>query len=619
MLKEFTLFPATVDLNNDSLTIVSEPKKIRLGVDWLKQWKQRFEEEWPTILSGLQDKGVMQIMLESESALLLLPLVLSQPTPFNKHVLYSDNVYLSAVDWELVEHFYQQSGLISGQIQSVFVWLRESWPLALPGVHRLDADDDSYSLTLALGEPAYMQQQWLCSIDVYVRDDVTEQRLWPWVLRYAAAHCHFLMATSLLERQDFKEAAKKAGMRLEGNSASRPHLERLSQVKSQAREQKRRIAIVGGGIAGAGIAGVMQKRGWEVTVFDPAFAESHAAKHRNHIAAAMTPFISVDDNYKSRLSRNALLRALHHWRDFPDEVIVSRRGNLEINRDKGYGKDITFAVEVLAFPEEWVRRFSPAEVSELLGFELKEEGIFWPKARLISPEKLLEHIYRTFPVEQRCETIVCVQKMQKDGGWELYGQDENLLGQFEQVVLANAVDCLSILEKSHLLQRHNVAGQLRAAMPKIETTMHWMGGEVMHVPASRLKRVPQVALGGQGYFLPPNSEGLCVLGSTYRHGVRDPGLSLEGQAIIKDKMPVALDELIPSATPEPGWSGGRAVVQGRLPVICELEYAKGLWLAVAYGSHGLTWSSFAGDIIGATLDGEPVPLEKELFKAIGLR
>jgi tRNA 5-methylaminomethyl-2-thiouridine biosynthesis bifunctional protein len=128
-----------------------------------------------------------------------------------------------------------------------------------------------------------------------------------------------------------------------------------------------------------------------------------------------------------------------------------------------------------------------------------------------------------------------------------------------------------------------------------------------------------VPLGGQGYFLPPTTEGVCVLGSTYRHGVQDPGVTLEGQQVIKDKMAIALTELMSAEQPEAGWSGGRAVVQGRLPVICELDYAQNLWLAVGYGSHGLTWSSFAGDIIGSILEGEPVPLERDLFKAIGLR
>ncbi|MDO5668056.1 MAG: FAD-dependent oxidoreductase [Alcaligenaceae bacterium] len=619
MLKEFTLYPATVNIKDGALLIVSEPKILRLTTAWLKLWQQRFEEKWSSVLSSLQTKGLMQIMLEGESAWLLLPLVLSQATPFNKHVLYSDNVYLSAANWEQIECFYQQSGVESEQINAVFAWLRNYWPLALPGVHRLDAEDASYSLTLGLGEPSYLQQQWLCSIDVFVRDEAKEQRSWPWVLRYAAAHCHFLMESSIFERDDFQAAAKKAGMRLEGASGSRPHLEPSVRGESQLGTKKRTMAIVGGGIAGAGIAGVMHQRGWQVTVFDPAFAESNAARHKNHIAAAMTPFISVDDNHKSRLSRNAILRALHHWRDFPDEVMVSRSGNLEVNRDHGYGKDITLAVETLAFPEQWVRRLSPSEVSDLLGFELPDEGIFWPKARLISPEKLLAHLYQHFPVQQRDALISRIQKRQSDGDWALYGQDGELLGQFHQVVLANAADCLAILEKSDLMQRTNVAGEVRAAMPKIEATMHWMGGEVMHVPANRLKHVPQVALGGQGYFLPPVAQGECVLGSTYRHGVRDPGLSVEGQAVIKEKIPVPLDELDSSTELESGWSGGRAVVQGRLPVICELEYARGCWLAVAYGSHGLTWSSFAGDIIGTTLDGEPVPLEKELVKALGLR
>lgn len=616
MLKEFKLFPATLVVNEAALTIHSELTEFTVAETWLQQWQRRFDLQWAELERSFKNRDAVQIMLEGERVLLLLPLLLAQVGSSKKHFLLSNNVHLAAADWQQVAQFYKQCGIASTKLSAVFAWLRQVWPLALPGVHRLDAEDAAYSVSLGLGDPVYMQQQWLCSIDVFVRDELEGHRQWPWVLRYGAAHCRFLMSEALLQREDFKAAAKKAGMRVEGTQGTRAHLQsHLPNAK-----QHRRIAIVGGGIAGAGIAMVMQKRGWEVTVFDPAFAESNAAKHKNHIAAAMTPFISVDDNHKSRLSRNALLRALHHWRDFPDEVILSRRGNLEINRDKGYGKDISLAVETLAFPEDWVRRLNPTEVSALLGFELNEEGIFWPKARLISPEKLLQHIYKCFTLKLRSEMVASVERLQpEEDGWILYDEAKRALGQFEQVVLANAADCLAILEESRLLMRANVAGQLKEAMPKIASTMHWMGGEVMHVAAARLKQVPQVGLGGQGYFLPPTGEGLCVLGSTYRHGVRDPGLSHEGQAVIKEKIPVDLSGLIAAEQVEAGWSGGRAVVQGRLPVICELDYAKGLWLAVAYGSHGLTWSCFAGDIIGATLDGEPIPLEKELFKAIGLR
>lgn len=611
MLKEFILYPANIDISDDCLQFTSAINNIHLNSEWLKTWQHHFESHWPQITQHLRDKNSVQIMLEGESALLLLPLVLMHKSNTKKHIIFSDNVYFPSHGWTQVARFYQQSGINCTRLETVFSQLIKHWPIALPGVHRLDLDNVDATLTLGFGDASHLQQQWNCSIDLFVRDQRIGQRLWPWMLLYAAPKSYFLMDESLLKEASFLVATKKYGIQLNGFSALRHH---LAEPKKNCRKT---IAIIGGGIAGAGIAHVMHKRAWQVTVFDPMFAESTACQHQNHLAAAMTPFISIDDNHKSRLSRNAILRALYHWDDFPDEVILSRQGNVEINRDKGYGKDISLAVDSLALPKAWVQQLNPAQLSDILGFELAEKGIYWPMARLISPEKLLQYIYEQYAIERRATRVSRVQK--QDDLWRLYDEENELLGQFEQVVIANAADCIGILEKSALLQRHNIAGQKQSTMPKIESTLHWMGGEVMHVSVENLKQVPKVALGGQGYFLPPTREGICVLGSTYRHDVRDPGLSLEGQQIIKEKMPLDLNELSDSAHLQSGWSGGRAVVQGRLPVICELDHAKGIWLAVAYGSHGLTWSSFAGDIIGASLDGEPIPLEKELLKAIALR
>jgi tRNA 5-methylaminomethyl-2-thiouridine biosynthesis bifunctional protein len=56
-----------------------------------------------------------------------------------------------------------------------------------------------------------------------------------------------------------------------------------------------------------------------------------------------------------------------------------------------------------------------------------------------------------------------------------------------------------------------------------------------------------------------------------------------------------------------------------LPVIGQAGRDTGLWLACAYGSRGLTWSALAGDIIGAQMDEEPVPLERDLLGKIAPR
>jgi tRNA 5-methylaminomethyl-2-thiouridine biosynthesis bifunctional protein len=68
-----------------------------------------------------------------------------------------------------------------------------------------------------------------------------------------------------------------------------------------------------------------------------------------------------------------------------------------------------------------------------------------------------------------------------------------------------------------------------------------------------------------------------------------------------------------------GWAGWRAAVHDRLPVIGQAGRDTGLWLACAYGSRGLTWSALAGDIIGAQMDEEPVPLERDLLGKIAPR
>ncbi|KOF53182.1 hypothetical protein AD428_15330, partial [Achromobacter sp. DMS1] len=63
----------------------------------------------------------------------------------------------------------------------------------------------------------------------------------------------------------------------------------------------------------------------------------------------------------------------------------------------------------------------------------------------------------------------------------------------------------------------------------------------------------------------------------------------------------------------------RAVLPGRLPAVGELPHAPGVWLAAGYASRGLSWSALMGEVIGAALAGEPMPLESDLLRLIGPR
>jgi tRNA 5-methylaminomethyl-2-thiouridine biosynthesis bifunctional protein len=65
-----------------------------------------------------------------------------------------------------------------------------------------------------------------------------------------------------------------------------------------------------------------------------------------------------------------------------------------------------------------------------------------------------------------------------------------------------------------------------------------------------------------------------------------------------------------------GWVGQRAVVPDRFPVVGPVQDSPGLWVATGFASRGLTWASLAGDLIAATLTGEPMPLENDIITRI---
>ena len=52
----------------------------------------------------------------------------------------------------------------------------------------------------------------------------------------------------------------------------------------------------------------------------------------------------------------------------------------------------------------------------------------------------------------------------------------------------------------------------------------------------------------------------------------------------------------------------------RLPVVGKIT--EGVYAAFAYGSRGIIWSALAAEIIAAELEGEPLPVEASLARAL---
>ena len=491
------------------------------------------------------------------------------------------------------------------------------WPPLLPGLHRLEFDGGAVTLTLAFGPAERMAAQLRARVDAYFLDGFSPRlnpRMWDeGVLRRLGrlAAPDATLATwsaaaavrDSLRRAGFDvarqpgEAGKwhiTVGRRTDWAAAQTP-------VVPEATALRGPVLVVGAGLAGAGVAHALARRGCEVVVLAP-----DTPAHHHHLAAALTPVIARDDNARARLSRAGSRMAQSSWAHLPADI-VRRTGTLQLERDDARPV-LQEALGALAFPASWARPVTREEGSALAGMALARGGVFLADGMLVRPQPLIDALLDHPMVRRRTGQVLRLTA--RDCGWAAEDAEGAVLVQAGAVVLANAVGARAVLAHSGLLD----------ALPRV-AQMHALAGEVTQIPAGVLAGGPRCVVAGEGYLLPAVDD-WCVAGGTYVHGAERSDLSEVGQGVNLGKAAGLLASPglpLPAAGSLPGWAGWRAVQPGRLPAVGALAHAPGVWLATGYASRGLSWSALMGEVIAAGLYAEPAPLEADLLAAIAPR
>ena len=537
----------------------------------------------------------------------------------------------------------------------------------LPGVHRFDAPAHRLTVTRLIGPITQTFAQLVAVVDLVLVDSSDRlagiDHYADTVLRIAAPDLAVVAPQPVLEQ--LQQAIRNKGSRALTvhplAQAWRVLLVQLHKPAKPPAASTRTAWVVGGSLAGAGVAYALALRGWQVHVTDPALAHGQRGPQAGHLAAALTPLISVDDNFKARLSRAGVYRAHQRWADFDADTIVARSGTLELARSKGHARDLLQAVQAMAYPEGWVRLIAPAQAATCAGVGVARHGAYFAKGMTVSPPNLISKLLSHPNIV--CHGVQIDSLRQGAQGWQLRSHQNDepvIVAECDTVILAAAAHTPALLAKSGLDQHTLRSGRRQSTLPAI-MSMDVLAGQVMHVPATLLPQVPASVIGAEGYFLPP-VQGQCVLGSTYEREPAGQGCTRHGQQQIVSKLapalapavlqpvidamavtvpnagsrqPVSLGEVGDNgdkaaatraqgaqhndAAVFAGWAGSRAVIRGRLPAFGPMRHAPGLWLACGYASHGLTWSALAGDVIAAMLGAEPVPLERDLLQAVAPR
>jgi tRNA 5-methylaminomethyl-2-thiouridine biosynthesis bifunctional protein len=512
--------------------------------------------------------------------------------------------------------------------------LVRQWPLNLPGVHRLEFEKLNVTLTLAVGPANLMLSRLTLAAEAVILSEAQLVEPAPGQVAGAVGLGRLVKANTVLLAVATRASwpawfetslalheqavyRLEAGLQAPGPTSSVLLLLRArvspqvldgaaSHVSGDSPAASRHLVVVGGGLAGLHVAQALALRGWRVTVLDASCAQ--VLPHAGHLAAALTPVVSRQDDQYARLSRAGSLRAQARWAKMPD-TIVTPCGALQLQRVSGRVVDLKSLAEGLGFSEQFMRFVDAARASELAGLSLARGGLYFPTARRVQPQALLAKLAQTEGITCLSAQVARVERVERGlGGWRLLDLTGRVLLEAPQVVLAAGLETQQLLEASGLL-----ATSSRLA------SMYGLGGELTYVDQECLSGGPRCIVSGDGYVLPA-VQGQCVVGGSYLNKAgSDEAVAVARQENLERGAQLLNVTLPPSARAPSlltGWGGQRAVIPDRFPVVGPVSGYAGLWVATGYASRGLTWASLVGDLIAARLTNEPLPLENDIIAKI---
>ena len=387
----------------------------------------------------------------------------------------------------------------------------------------------------------------------------------------------------------------------------------------------------------------LAQRGWQVSVLDA--APEPAAGASALPAGVVAPHVSPDDRPLSQLTRAGvratLTRAaglLRAGRDYAASGVLERHESGKRRRPAAWlADDLPLAAQAESLAGEHPLTRAQAQAAQLPLNE-SHPALWHLRAGWARPAALVCAMLGAPGIAWRGNYAVA-RIDRADGSWRLRDARGDTLVEAELVVIAAGFDSLALLDDS--LPLHALRGQVAwgpmpggaadAALPPFPVNGH--GSLIAHLPGD----------GGPRW----------VTGSTFERAQATPELHAQDHAANGQR----LRELLPPAgaalaaqwadgRAQP-WAGVRATLPDRLPAVGAWRWrtydvyesnmavarvhqaqaaidsiptdALPIHLCTGLGARGLTLAVLAGELLAATLHGEPLPLARSLARRLRAR
>ena len=460
--------------------------------------------------------------------------------------------------------------------------LHASWPMLVPGAHRLEFDGGKVVLTLFFADVKVVRDLRLAADAIYLDgfSPAKNPDMWSYALMRAISRLAApgTTAATWSVAAQVRDALERTGFAVEKRKGFASKSEMLvasyrGRASIRRAPASRSVSVIGAGLAGAAVCERLCARGWEATLYERHAEPAQEAS--GNLAGTFHPLMTPDDSVFARLTRAGFLYSLANWSKLAN-VRWDRCGVLQLARNEKEEASQRAAMAALAPPLEYAQYVTRDEASRHAGVPVAASGLWFPEGGWVRPPELVQ-----------AQLEACGQRLKR-----VFGNELKSLPPERPIVLATAAD---------ELQR----------VPHARTRR--VRGQVTYIPAERIDAPRVVVLRG-GFVLPP-VEGICVVGASYDLEDDDAAVRADSHAANIERLERILPALnAPELAPLEGRVAFRAVVPDRLPIVGEI--APGVYCAIAFGSRGLVWAMLAAELIASMLEGEPLPIEGRLVDAL---
>ena len=481
---------------------------------------------------------------------------------------------------------------------------RMQWPPCVPGLHRMVSRDGLLTLDVLIGEPE------ACLAQVAARID---EVLLAWVPAAVPLLARLLVDGARLQAVHLDEA-QRAALQKNGFVFDESRLRAVFYARRgehvAAVAPERRAIVIGAGVAGAAVCERLAARGWKVTL-----VERHAqpaSEASGNLAGIFMPQLSKDDNIATRLVRAAYLYSLRYWKDLGGIGAAfdgAQCGVLQLARDGAHAQVQRQIAASGLYPRQYARWLDAPEASAMLGAPAPDGAWWFEQGGWARPSSVCAAMLDACgALLTRRFSSSALRLERGDEEWLVRDADGGLIAAAPTVILAAGTGAVDFAQA--------------AGLP-----LDAVRGQVTHLAAGSLPSLPFVAC--REAYMTPAHEGVVCVGATY-DAEADATVRAASQHENIRKIADILDVPVFDA-PLAGRTGFRCVAPDRLPLAgalpdpgvpgrCErlrdVPRWPGLFGLLGYASRGLIWAPLAAELLACQLEGEPLPLERQLAEAL---